>query len=142
MPTRILIADDHEVARASLKLMIGSRSDWELVAQAADGVEAVEKAKVECPDVAVLDIQMPELDGIQAAQQILAACPRAAILAISLHEPQPLLDKLKQIGVRGFVPKRRIGSELVPAVETILRGGQWFKVASEKNTLQRGATQA
>ncbi len=140
MPTRILIADDHEVARASLKLMIGSRSDWALVAQAADGAEAVEKAKAECPDVAVLDIQMPELDGIQAAQQILATCPRAAILAISLHEPQPLLDKLKQIGVRGFVPKRRIGSDLVPAIETILNGGLWFKVNPERNTLQRGAT--
>ena len=142
MPTRILIADDHEVARASLKLMIGSRSDWELVAQAANGAEAVEKARAECPDVAVLDIQMPELDGIQAAQQILAACPRAAVLAISLHEPQPLIDKLKQIGVRGFVPKRQIGSELVPAVETILKGGLWFKVNPEKNTMQRGATQA
>ncbi|MGD0543777.1 MAG: response regulator transcription factor [Candidatus Acidiferrales bacterium] len=140
MPTRILIADDHEVARASLKLMIGGRSDWTLVAQAADGAEAVEKAKAECPDVAVLDIQMPELDGIQAAQQILAACPRAAILAISLHEPQPLLDKLKQMGVRGFVPKRRIGSDLVPAIETILNGGLWFKVNPERNTLQRGAT--
>ena len=142
MPTRILIADDHEVARASLKLKIGSRSYWELVAQAADGAEAVEKAKAECPDVAVLDIQMPELDGIQAAQQILAACPRAAVLAISLHEPQPLIDKLKQIGVRGFVPKRQIGSELVPAVETILRGGLWFKVNPEKNTLQRRVNQA
>jgi DNA-binding NarL/FixJ family response regulator len=124
MSTRILIADDHEVARASLKLMIGSRSDWELVAQAAD----------------VLDIQMPQLDGIQAAQQILAACPRAAVLAISLHEPQPLIDKLKEIGVSGFVPKRRIGSELVQAVDTILKGGVWFKVTPEKNKLQRGAT--
>jgi DNA-binding NarL/FixJ family response regulator len=89
----------------------------------------------------VLDIQMPELDGIQAAQQILAACPRAAILAISLHEPRPLLDKLKQIGVRGFVPKRRIGSELVLAIETILKGGLWFNVPSEKNALRRGAAQ-
>jgi DNA-binding NarL/FixJ family response regulator len=128
------------VARASLKLMIGSRSDWELVAQAADGAEAVEKAKAECPDIAVLDIQMPQLDGIQAAQQILAACPRAAVLAISLHEPQPLIDKLKEIGVSGFVPKRRIGSELVQAVDTILKGGVWFKVTPEKNKLQRGAT--
>jgi DNA-binding NarL/FixJ family response regulator len=141
MPTRILIADDHEVARASLKLMIESRSDWELVAQAADGAEAVEKAKAECPDIAVLDIQMPELDGIQAAKQILATCPRAAVLAISLHEPQPLIDKLKQIGVRGFVPKRRIGAELVPAVETILQGGLWFKAISEENALRRRATQ-
>jgi DNA-binding NarL/FixJ family response regulator len=141
MPTRILIADDHEVARASLKLMIGSRSDWELVAQAANGAEAVEKAKAQCPDVAVLDIQMPELNGIQAAQQILVACPRAAVLAISLHEPQPLIEKLKQVGVRGFVPKRRIGSELVPAVETILKGGLWFRAISEENALQRGATQ-
>jgi len=100
--------------------------------QAADGAEAVEKAKAECPGVAVQDVQMPELDGIQAAQQILAVCPRTAVLAISLHEPQPLLEKLKQIGVRGFVPKRRIGSELVPAIKTILKGGRWFKATPEK----------
>lgn len=81
---------------------------------------------------------MPELDGVLAAEQILAACPRTAVLAISLHEPQPLLEKLKQIGVRGFVPKRQIGSELVPAVETIVKGGLWFKVAPEKSELQRG----
>src|ERR1700693_2387162 len=108
MPTRILIADDHEVARASLKLMIASKSDWDLVAQATDGVEAVEKARMECPDIAVLDIQMPRMDGIQAAKQILTLCPRTAVLAVSLHEPEQLLETLQETGVRGFVPKGRL----------------------------------
>lgn len=139
MLTRILIADDHEVARASLKLMIASKSDWDLVAQATDGVEAVEKARMECPDIAVLDIQMPRMDGIQAAKQILTLCPRTAVLAVSLHEPEQLLETLQKTGVRGFVPKGRLGSELVPAVETILKGGTWFKVAPEKKARQHGA---
>jgi len=139
MPTRILIADDHEVARASLRMMIAQRRDWQLVAQATDGVEAVEKAKAECPDLAVLDVQMPRLDGIQAAKQLLAVCPNVAVLAISLHEPQPLVARLQEIGVLGFVPKARIGSDLLPALETILQGGTWFKGTGEKNAYQRGA---
>jgi two-component system nitrate/nitrite response regulator NarL len=113
--------------------MIAGRADWEIAAQASDGAEAVEKAVELSPDVAVLDIQMPRLNGIQAAKQILECCPETKVLAVSLHEQRPLLDELKKVGVLGFVPKDRIASDLLPALDTLLKGGTWFKTSKREN---------
>jgi two-component system response regulator NreC len=133
MATRILLADDHAAGLASLRLMIAGRVDWEIAAQASDGAEAVEKAVELSPDVAVLDIQMPRLNGIQAAKLILECCPETKVLAVSLHEQRPLLDELKKVGVLGFVPKDRIASDLLPALDTLLKGGTWFKKSKREN---------
>ena len=133
MATRILVADDHASGLASLRLMIAGRADWEIEAQASNGAEAVEKAVEVSPDVAVLDIQMPRLNGIQAAKQILECCPDTKVLAVSLHEQGPLLDELKKVGVLGFVPKDRIASDLLPALDTLLKGGTWFKTSNREN---------
>lgn len=129
MVTRILVADDHAAGLASLRLMITSRPDWEIAAQASDGAEAVEKAVEVSPDVAVLDIQMPRLNGIQAAEEILKCRPETKVLAVSLTQQGPLLDELKRVGVLGFVPKDRMASDLIPALDTVLTGGTWFKGA-------------
>jgi two-component system, NarL family, nitrate/nitrite response regulator NarL len=123
MATRILLADDHAAGLASLRLMIAGRADWEIAAQAREL----------SPDVAVLDIQMPRLNGIQAAKQILECCPDTKVLAVSLHEQRPLLEELKKVGVRGFVPKDRIASDLLPALDTLLKGGTWFKTSKREN---------
>jgi DNA-binding NarL/FixJ family response regulator len=131
--TRILVADDHASGLASLRLMIGGRADWEIAAQASDGAEAVEKAMKVSPDVAVLDVQMPRLNGIQAATQILKWRPGTKVLAVSLHEQGPLLDELKRAGVCGFVPKARLASDLIAALDTVLQGGTWFKTAEREN---------
>jgi DNA-binding NarL/FixJ family response regulator len=133
MATRILLADDHAAGLASLRLMIAGRVDWEIAAQASDGAEAVEKAVELSPDIAVLDIQMPRLNGIQAAKLILERCPETKVLAVSLHEQRPLLDELKKVGVLGFVPKDRIASDLLPALDTLLKGGTWFKKSKREN---------
>jgi DNA-binding NarL/FixJ family response regulator len=133
MATRILLADDHAAGLASLRLMIAGRADWEIAAQARDGAEAVEKAVELSPDVAVLDVQMPRLNGIQAAKQILECCPDTKVLAVSLHEQRPLLEELKKVGVRGFVPKDRIAIDLLPALDTLLKGGTWFKPSKREN---------
>jgi DNA-binding NarL/FixJ family response regulator len=120
MVTRILVADDHAAGLASLRLMITSRVDWEIAAQASDGAEAVEKAMMVSPDIAVLDIQMPRLNGVQAAKQILKCCPGTKVLAVSLHQQGPLLDEVKKVGVLGFVPKDRVASDLIPALDNRL----------------------
>ena len=133
MVTRILLADDHAAGLASLRLMITSRADWEIAAQASDGAEAVEKAMKVSPDIAVLDIQMPRLNGIQAAKQILKCCPGTKVLAVSLHQQGRLLDELKKVGVLGFVPKDRMASDLLPALDTVLQGGTWFKAAERES---------
>jgi two-component system, NarL family, response regulator NreC len=133
MVTRILVADDHASGLASLRLMIASRDDWEIAAQASDGAEAVEKAMDVFPDIAVLDIQMPRLNGIQAAKQILKFCPGTKVLAVSLHAQGALMDELKRAGVLGFVPKDRMASDLIPAVDAVLHGGTWFKTTKKEN---------
>ena len=133
MVTRILVADDHASGLASLRLMIASRDDWEIAAQASDGAEAVEKAIEVSPDVAVLDVQMPRLNGIQAAKQILKYCPRTKVLAISLHGQGPLQAELKRVGVLGFVPKDRMASDLLPALDAVLQGGTWFQGSEREN---------
>jgi DNA-binding NarL/FixJ family response regulator len=133
MSTRILVADDHAAGLASLRLMITSRNDWEIAAQASDGAEAVEKAIKLSPDVAVLDIQMPRLNGIQAAKQILKNRPGTKVLAVSLHQQGALLEELKRVGVLGFVPKDRMASDLIPALDALLQGGTWFKAVEREN---------
>jgi len=85
------------------------------------------------PDVAVLDIQMPRLNGIQAAREILKSRPHTKVLAVSLHEPRPLLDELKKVGVLGFVPKDRLAIDLLPALDAVLEGGTWFKAAKKES---------
>ncbi|HXN98002.1 MAG TPA: response regulator transcription factor [Candidatus Acidoferrales bacterium] len=133
MVIRILVADDHASGLASLRLMIASRDDWEIAAQASDGAEAVEKAMNVFPDIAVLDIQMPRMNGIQAARQILRFCPGTKVIAVSLHDQTPLMDELKKVGVLGFVPKARLASDLVPALDAVLQGGTWFKASEREN---------
>jgi DNA-binding NarL/FixJ family response regulator len=123
---RILIADDHGSTRRSLRTLITQRQDWQLCAEAADGFDAVQKAKATCPDVAVLDIAMEGLNGVEAAAAIRASCPTTIILAISMYDAEPLFGRLQSVGVRGFVSKNHLVSELSPAIDAVLLGRSWF----------------
>lgn len=125
-PTKILLADDHEKSRVLIRGLLSQRPDWEVYAEAADGQEAVELAKKSCPDLAILDIQMPRLNGIQAAQEILKECPSTIILSDSLHDVAFFADKLQEIGVKGFVFKPRLETDLIPTIEAVLNGETRF----------------
>jgi DNA-binding NarL/FixJ family response regulator len=95
---KILLADDKELARAAIKLLLSDRTDLEICAEAVDGEEAVEKAKIECPDVAILDIAMPRMNGIQAAREILRFSPPTLILTDSLDDVQVLITVASESG--------------------------------------------
>lgn len=123
MTTKILLADDNELARVAIKLLLADRTDLETCAEAADGEEAVEKAKTVCPDVAILDIAMPRTNGIQAVREILRFSPTTLVLTDSLYDVQVLVIQLKEIGVRGFISKARLATDLIPAIKTVLDGG-------------------
>jgi DNA-binding NarL/FixJ family response regulator len=125
-PIQILVADDHETARLLIKTLLSRRPDWKVCAEAADGQEAVELAKKSCPDLAILDIQMPRLNGIEAAKEILQYCPSTIIVSDSLHDASLFAEKLQDIGVKGFVYKPRMSTDLVPTVEAVLNGGTRF----------------
>ena len=85
---RILLADDHNVMRKGLRLLLESESDFSVVGEAADGKQAVAKAEETQPDVAVLDIAMPNLSGIEAAQRIISECPHTAVVILSMHSDE------------------------------------------------------
>ena len=131
MNKRILIADDHGSTRRSLRTLITQRRDWELCAEAADGSDAVQKAKTTCPDVAVLDIAMGGLNGVEAAAAIRASCPTTLVLAISMYDAEPLFGRLQSVGVRGFVPKNHLVTELSSAIEAVLLGRSWFPTQAQ-----------
>jgi DNA-binding NarL/FixJ family response regulator len=124
--TKILVADDHKMARQMIVDILSTRADWQVCAQAEDGEEAVRLAKTTCPDLAILDISMPRKNGIEAAKELLEFCPNVIIVSQSLHGEKLLMQHLKQIGVKGFVSKLRIGTELIPTLEAVLKGETRF----------------
>lgn len=136
---RLLLADHNAFTRRLVRNFLTLSGDWEICAEAADGNEAVEKAKVSHPDVAILDIAMPGLNGIEAARKIVQSSPETAALTISMSDPNMVPDRLMQAGVRGFVSKSRLASELVPAIEALLEGKTYFAVPNH-NPLDVGWT--
>ncbi|HXO04557.1 MAG TPA: response regulator transcription factor [Candidatus Sulfotelmatobacter sp.] len=124
--TRILVADDHETSRLLIRTLLSKNPEWKVYAEAADGEEAVELAKKSCPDLAILDIQMPRKNGIEAAKEILRECPSTIILSDSLHDVNFFAETLQEVGVKGFVFKPRMDRDLIPTVEAVLKGQTCF----------------
>jgi len=116
---RILIADDHELARRGIRAVLDGHADWEVCAEAKDGREAVELAAREKPDVVLLDIGMPNLNGLEAARQILAANPNVAILILTMHDSDNTVREVLRAGARGFLLKSDAGKDLIAAVEAL-----------------------
>jgi DNA-binding NarL/FixJ family response regulator len=116
---RILIADDHEVARRGIRAMLESHPSWEVCGEAKDGREAVELAMRVKPDLILLDIGMPNLNGLEAARQILAVSPDIAILILTMHDSDQVVREVLRAGARGFLLKSDAGRDLVAAVEAL-----------------------
>lgn len=117
--TRILIADDHEVARRGIRALLESHPSWEVCAEASDGREAVELAAATNPDLILLDIGMPNLNGLEAARQILAVSPDVPILILTMHDSDNVVREVLRAGARGFLLKSDAGRDLVAAVEAL-----------------------
>lgn len=123
---QILLADDHEVVRKGLRALLEAQPGWNVIAEAVDGREAVEKAKDMRPDIAIVDIGMPCLNGLEATRQIVKKAPRTRVLVLTMHDTNPLIQQVVKAGARGYVLKSDVASDLVSAVEALCRDQTFF----------------
>jgi DNA-binding NarL/FixJ family response regulator len=123
---RILIADDHGLVRRGARAVLSSRRHWRVVGEAANGREAVKKAIELKPDVAVVDISMPELDGVEVARQIREAVPDTKVLMLTMHESDQMVRRALEAGARGYLLKSDLTECLAKAVEAVSKGKRFL----------------
>jgi len=119
---RIVLADDHQLVRAGLRSLLEKEPGMEVVAEASDGREAVSLVTRLTPDLAILDIGMPNLNGIEATRQICAEVPQTKVLALSMHASAPYVSKMFEAGASGYILKDSAYEELLQAVRTVMVG--------------------
>jgi DNA-binding NarL/FixJ family response regulator len=119
---RILLADDHAVVRQGFKMILAAQPDMEIVGEAGNGREALDLAGQFQPDVAVMDVAMPELNGIEATRRLADVSPRTRVLALSMHKDSVYVREILRAGARGYLLKDSIASDLLAAVRAIARG--------------------
>jgi DNA-binding NarL/FixJ family response regulator len=120
---RVVIADDHRLVREGLRALLESQSDFDVIAEASNGNEAVTRALELRPDVVLMDIGMPELDGFEATHRILKASPNIRVLVLTAHETEDYFFRVLEAGAHGFLVKDAASTELVAAVRAVHQGG-------------------
>jgi DNA-binding NarL/FixJ family response regulator len=119
---RVLIADDQPVVRDGLAMLLDLIDDVEIVATAADGIEAVERARTERPDIVLMDLRMPHLDGAEATRQILASLPDTRVLVLTTYADDEFLFPALQAGARGYLTKDATAEEIEHAIRELIAG--------------------
>ena len=122
MTIRVLIADDQPVVRDGLAMLLGLIDDVEIVATAADGIEAVERARAQRPDIVLMDLRMPRLEGADATRQILAAYPETRVLVLTTYADDQFLFPALQAGARGYLTKDATAEEIEHAIRALIAG--------------------
>ena len=134
---RILLADDHELVRRGIRGLLRSRRGWRVIGEAANGREAVEKANKLKPDVAVVDVSMPELDGLQVTRQIRDASPNTEVVILTMHESDQMVRRVLGVGALGYVLKSDLEANLVKAVIAV-SAGKLFLTPKVSDIVVRG----
>ncbi len=141
-PIRVLLAEDHNVVREGLRLLLNAQPDLEVVGEATTGREAVLLARDNCPDVAVLDISMPDLDGIQATNLIRVECPQTQVLILTMHESDAYFFRALEAGAAGYVLKKAASEDLINAVRAVARGEAFLYPSLTRKLLDNYLEQA
>ncbi len=119
---KLLLADDHAILRAGLRTLFNAQPDMEVIAEAADGEEAVRKSLEFIPDIVLMDISMSRLSGLEATQQIKIQNPAIKVLVLTMHEDDSYLHQMLQAGASSYVPKKAADTELLDAIRATYRG--------------------
>jgi two-component system, NarL family, response regulator NreC len=127
-PIRILLADDHNLLRDGLRLLLERQEGFAVVAEASDGREALRLAEEHRPDVAVMDIAMPVLNGIDATQQIVETCAPTGVIMLSMHHDESYVVRALNAGARGYLLKDSLKADLIAAVRSVSQGHSYFSL--------------
>ncbi len=123
---RILVVDDHAIMRDGIRALLDLHDDIEIIGEASEGKEAVEKAQELSPDLVVMDIAMAGMDGLEATRRIKKKNPKMKVLVLSQHDNKEYILSAIKAGIAGYVPKRALSSELVSAIHALCRGGSFL----------------
>jgi two-component system response regulator NreC len=126
---RIMLVDDHDVIRAGLKSFLQSYEDFEVVAEAGNGEQAIPRAMEMRPEVILMDITMPGMDGLEATRQLRVLCPECLILALTVHDDKQYFMQMLAGGASGYITKQAAADELVEAIHTIASGNVYLQPA-------------
>jgi DNA-binding NarL/FixJ family response regulator len=140
--TRILIADDHDVIRSGLRSILEAHPNWEVVAEASDGKEAILKAIETMPDIAVLDYSLPLVNGVEATRQIRARLPKTEVLMFTMHDNEALIEELLKAGARGYLLKSDANRLLIAAIESLEIHKPFFTARVSEALLESFLTRA
>ena len=137
MPISVILVDDHEVVRDGLRHLIEAQPDLRFLAGFSDGQEAVRFAASAHPDVAVVDVAMPNMNGIEVTRQIHDACPATEVLILSMHAEPEYIYKAFRAGARGYVIKESAGGEVVGALRTLRSGRRYLSRKLDRYAIER-----
>jgi DNA-binding NarL/FixJ family response regulator len=134
---RILLADDHQVVRESIKLLINAQPDMEVAGEAGDGLEAIERAQLLLPDVVVMDVLLPGATGFEATEKLNETCLQVKVLALTHHKAKDYLNELMNAGAYGYVLKQSPAAELLRAIRVVAKGDQYLDPAMSGRVIGR-----
>jgi DNA-binding NarL/FixJ family response regulator len=132
----ILIADDHGIVRSGIRMLIDRHPGMHVVAEAEDGIQAVELAQATHPDVAILDVTMPRMTGLQAAREIRAHAPNTSVLLLSMHDDERYFFDAVEVGANGYVLKRSADTDLIDAIQAVARGEDFVSPVTERAAIK------
>lgn len=121
MSVRVLLVDDHQLVREGLRALL-EREQFQVVGEAADGHDAIQRAQALRPDVAVLDLSMPQLNGLDAAREMTKAAPGIKVIALTVHTEDPYVISALRAGIKGYVLKNQATADLIQAIREVSRG--------------------
>jgi DNA-binding NarL/FixJ family response regulator len=139
-PIRVLLADDHAMLREGLRALLSSMGDIEVVAEVANGREAVRRALELAPEVVLMDIGMPDMNGVEATALLLAKLPGVRVIALSMHGDAEHVQRALQAGAAGYLLKESAAAEVVAAVRAVHAGRRYLSIAVMPHARRRAGT--